>query len=413
MSLPGPRDAVEIPLQPAPRAEIALPHNTVLAVLFALSFSHLINDTLQSLLPAIYPLLHAEFSLTFAQVGLITLTNQFTASILQPLVGLYTDKYPKPYSLALGMTSTLAGLVLLALAQNFMLVLLAAALVGIGSSVFHPEASRITRMASGGRHGLAQSIFQVGGNAGTSFGPLLAALIIVPYGRREVLWFSLAALTGIIILFRVGTWYRENPHRLKPPRKSATGTAPLARGKVFVTLGLLVALVFSKYIYLTSMTSYYTFYLIQKFHLSIQASQYFLFIFLFSVAAGTIIGGPVGDKIGRKRVIWASILGVAPFTLLLPHANLIGCGILTVFIGVILASAFSAIVVYAQELVPGKVGMIAGLFFGIAFGLGGVGSAVLGLIADHTSINFVFEVCAFLPLIGVLTWFLPHLEEHH
>jgi FSR family fosmidomycin resistance protein-like MFS transporter len=387
------------------------PQNTVLAILFALSFSHLLNDTMQSLLPAIYPLLKTSFHLSFAQVGLITLTNQLTASLLQPLVGLYTDRYPKPYSLAVGMGFTLVGIVLLGLADNFAIILVAAALVGMGSSVFHPEASRVARMASGGRHGFAQSLFQVGGNAGTSFGPLLAALLIVPGGRIEVLWFSLVALAGIVVLTNVGHWYRENTHRLKPSVKAHAGGSTLPSRKVFLALAILVALVFSKYFYLTSMTSYYTFFLIQKFQLSVQTSQYFLFVFLFAVAAGTIIGGPLGDRFGRKRVIWASILGVAPFTLLLPYANLVECGILTAIIGIILASAFSAIVVYAQELVPGKVGMITGLFFGLAFGMGGIGSAVLGQLADVTSITYVFEVCSFLPLIGVLTWFLPDMER--
>jgi FSR family fosmidomycin resistance protein-like MFS transporter len=387
------------------------PQNTVLTVLFALSFSHLLNDTMQSLLPAIYPLLKTSFHLSFTQVGLITLTNQFTASLLQPMVGLYTDRYPKPYSLAVGMGFTLAGLVLLGLAANFALILVAAALVGMGSSVFHPEASRVARMASGGRHGFAQSLFQVGGNAGTSFGPLLAALIIVPGGRIEVLWFSLVALAGIAVLTKVGHWYRKNTSRLKTPAHTHADHERISSRKVFVALAVLVALVFSKYFYLTSMTSYYTFYLIQKFQLSVQASQYFLFVFLFAVAAGTIIGGPLGDRFGRKHVIWASILGVAPFTLLLPYANLVEAGILTVFIGVILASAFSAIVVYAQELVPGNVGLIAGLFFGLAFGMGGIGSAVLGKLADLTSIAYVFQICSFLPLIGVLTWFLPDMER--
>ena len=389
------------------------PHNTVLAILFALSFSHLVNDTLQSLLPAIYPLLKTSFDLSFTQIGLITLTNQLTASILQPMVGFYTDRYPKPYSLAIGMGFTLAGLVLLGLASHFALILIAAALVGMGSSVFHPEASRVARMASGGRHGFAQSLFQVGGNAGTSFGPLLAALIIVPGGRREVLWFTLAALTGIIVLTKVGHWYRGNTDRLAlPPESSTTGSSFFSR-KVIAALAILVVLVFSKYFYLTSMTSYYMFFLTEKFHFSPQSTvpQYFLFIFLFAVAAGTIIGGPVGDRIGRKRVIWASILGVAPFTLLLPYANLVECGILTAIIGVILASAFSAIVVYAQELVPGNVGMIAGLFFGLAFGMGGIGSAVLGKLADVTSITYVFQICSFLPLLGILTWFLPDVEK--
>ena len=387
------------------------PQQTVLSILFALSFSHLLNDTLQSLLPAIYPLLHAEFQLSFAQVGLITFTNQFTASLLQPMVGFYTDRYPKPYSLAIGMTFTLAGLILLGLATHFAFILAAAALIGMGSSVFHPEASRVARMASGGKHGFAQSFFQVGGNAGTSLGPLLAALIIVPGGRIEVLWFSLVALGGIALLTYVGHWYRAHLAQSKISAREQTHTSPLSSRHVILALAVLVALVFSKYFYLTSMTSYYTFYLIHKFQLSIQFSQYFLFIFLFAVAAGTIIGGPLGDRFGRKHVIWASILGVAPFTLLLPYANLVECGILSAIIGVILASAFSAIIVYAQELVPGNVGMIAGLFFGLAFGMGGIGSAALGELADVTSITFVFQVCSFLPLIGILTWFLPDLEK--
>ena len=385
--------------------------NTVLTILFALSFSHLLNDTMQSLLPAIYPLLKTSFHLSFTQIGLITLTNQLTASLLQPMVGLYTDRYPKPYSLAVGMGFTLAGLVLLGLASHFIMILFAAALVGMGSSVFHPEASRVARMASGGKHGFAQSLFQVGGNAGTSFGPLLAALIIVPYGQKEVLWFSLIALTGIVLLTHVGHWYRNNTFRLKPASLAHAEHVKLPRNKVIFALAVLVTLVFSKYFYLTSMTSYYTFYLIQKFQLSVQSSQYFLFVFLFAVAAGTIIGGPLGDRFGRKHVIWASILGVAPFTLLLPYANLLEAGILTVFIGVILASAFPAIIVYAQELVPGNVGMIAGLFFGLAFGMGGIGSAVLGKLADVTSITFVFAVCSFLPLLGILTWFLPDMDK--
>jgi FSR family fosmidomycin resistance protein-like MFS transporter len=386
--------------------------NTVLTILLALSFSHLINDTLQSVLPAIYPLIHAEFSLSYTQIGLITFTNQFTASILQPLVGLYTDKYPKPYSLAVGMAFTLSGLVLLGLAAHFAFILLAAALIGMGSSVFHPEASRVARMASGGKHGFAQSLFQVGGNAGTSLGPLLAALIIVPHGRSSVMWFSIVALAGIVLLTHVGHWYRKNTSRLAHAAKRRPGAAPLPTNKVVAGLSILVVLIFSKYFYLTSMTSYYTFYLIHKFNLSIQHSQYFLFIFLFAVAAGTIIGGPLGDKFGRKHVIWASILGVAPFTLLLPYANLVESGILTAIIGVILASAFPAIIVFAQELVPGKVGLISGLFFGLAFGMGGIGSAVLGNLIDHTSLTFVFQLCSFLPLIGILTWFLPNLEKH-
>jgi FSR family fosmidomycin resistance protein-like MFS transporter len=385
-------------------------HGTVLSILLALSLSHLLNDTLQSLIPAIYPLLQSSFSLSYAQIGLITLTNQLTASILQPFVGFYTDRFPKPFSLALGMTSTLVGLVLLANAAHFGHVLMAVALVGIGSSVFHPEASRVARMASGGRHGFAQSLFQVGGNAGTSFGPLLAAWIILPHGQEQLLWFTLAAVIGIGLLTRVGFWYRGNMARL-PKKKASATAAPTFNRRVLGALAILVVLVFSKYFYLTSMTSYYTFYLIAKFHLAKVTTEYFLFAFLFAVAAGTIIGGPLGDKFGRKHVIWGSILGMAPFTLLLPYANLFWCAVLSVIIGVVMASAFSAIVVYAQELVPGNVGMIAGLFFGLAFGMGGIGSAVLGELADVTSIFFVFQVCAFLPLLGMLTWFLPDVEK--
>jgi FSR family fosmidomycin resistance protein-like MFS transporter len=392
------------------RPESVAPHNTVLGILIALSLSHLLNDTLQSLIPAIYPLLQSSFSLTYSQIGLITLTNQLTASIFQPFVGFYTDRFPKPFSLALGMTSTLAGLVLLAKASHFGMVLVAVSLVGVGSSVFHPEASRVARMASGGRHGFAQSIFQVGGNAGASFGPLMAAWIILPHGRGQLLWFTLAALVGIIVLTRIGFWYRGNMARL-PKKKASVAAVPSFNRKVIGALAILVVLVFSKYFYLTSMTSYYTFYLMDRFHLAKETTEYFLFAFLFAVAAGTIIGGPVGDKIGRKRVIWGSILGMAPFTLMLPYANLFWCAVLSVLIGIIMASAFSAILVYATELVPGSVGMIAGLFFGIAFGMGGIGSAVLGKLADVTSIYFVFQVCAFLPLLGMLTWFLPDVEH--
>ena len=389
----------------------AAPHNTVLAILFALSFSHLLNDTMQSLLPAIYPLLKTSFQLSFTQIGLITLTNQLTASLLQPLVGFYTDRYPKPYSLAVGMGFTLAGLVLLGLATHFVLILVAAALVGMGSSVFHPEASRVARMASGGRLGFAQSLFQVGGNAGTSFGPLLAAWIILPFGQGQLLWFTLLALTGIVLLTHVGHWYRGNMARLPAKPKTGAGHPPVFNARVYGALAILVALVFSKYFYLTSMTSYYTFYLIAKFHLAKETTEYFLFAFLFAVAAGTIIGGPVGDKIGRKHVIWVSILGITPFTLMLPYVDLFWCAVLSVIIGVIMASAFSAIIVYAQELVPGHVGMIAGLFFGLAFGMGGIGSAVLGELADVTSITYVFQICSFLPLLGILTWFLPDVEK--
>jgi FSR family fosmidomycin resistance protein-like MFS transporter len=390
-----------------------LTENTVFAVLIAISVSHLLNDTIQSVIPAIYPILKESFHLSFTQIGLITLTFQLTASLLQPFVGLYTDHRPKPYSLAVGMGFTLVGLVLLSRATNFPVILCSAALVGMGSSVFHPEASRLARMASGGRHGFAQSIFQVGGNAGTSLGPLLAALIIVPRGQQSVGWFSLVALVAIMVLANVGHWYKQNLHRLKTgtQAKNREGYPVMSRRRIIWALAVLIALMFSKFFYLSSMTNYFTFFLIDKFHLSVQEAQLHLFLFLFSVAAGTIIGGHLGDRFGRKYVIWGSILGVAPFTLLLPYANLFWTGALTIIIGIILASAFSAILVYAQELVPGKVGMISGLFFGFAFGMGGIGSAALGRLADQTSINFVFLVCSFLPLIGLLTAFLPDLSR--
>jgi FSR family fosmidomycin resistance protein-like MFS transporter len=391
------------PASPANPAAAAQPaakvQRTVYSVLGAISFSHLLNDMIQSLILAIYPMLKDNFSLSFGQIGLITLTYQITASLLQPLVGSYTDKHPKPYSLPVGMGFTLAGLLLMSVA---------AALVGCGSSVFHPESSRVARMASGGRHGLAQSLFQVGGNAGSSLGPLLAALIVIPHGQRSIAWFSVAALVAIVVLTQISRWYKAHPAVKKA--RSQTGHATLSRNQVMFAMGVLMLLVFSKYFYLASINSYFTFYLIDKFHLPVQAAQIHLFVFLAAVAAGTVIGGPIGDKIGRKYVIWVSILGVAPFTLLLPYANLFWTGVLTVIIGIVLASAFSAILVYAQELIPGKVGMIAGLFFGLAFGMGGIGAAVLGQLADATSITYVYKVCSFLPLIGVLTVFLPDVE---
>ncbi len=389
----------------------ALPGTAAVAttsILLALSFSHLLNDTMQSLLPALYPLIKTSFHLDFGQIGLITLAFQLTGSLLQPLVGFYTDRRPKPFSLAVGMGFTLLGLVLLSFARHYLAVVLAAGFIGVGSSVFHPEASRVAKMASGGRHGMAQSVFQVGGNLGTSLGPLLAALIVMPRGQGHILWFSILALVGILILTRVGRWYR-----LHPPR-AAAGLGPsaarrLPRRATAVAVAILLTLVFSKYFYLVSMSNYYTFFLISKFHLSVRSSQIHLFIFLFAVAAGTIIGGPVGDRFGRKVVIWTSILGVAPFTLILPHVGLAWTTILSAVIGLILASAFSAILVYAQELLPGRTGLVAGLFFGFAFGMGGIGSAVLGQMADRTGIYFMFEVCSFLPLIGMLTGFLPEL----
>ena len=407
MSLTTTREPVIAPS----RQEIT--QTTVYSILLAISFSHLLNDTMQSLIPSTYPLLKRSLHLDFGQLGLVTFCFQVTASLLQPFVGLYTDRKPQPWSLATGMCFTLVGLVLLSQAASFPLVLVSVALVGVGSSIFHPEASRLAYMASGGRRGMAQSLFQVGGNAGAALGPLLAAQIIAPYGQSRILWFCLAALLAIAVLIQTGTWYNRNLDRRPKKRVGVSGDfhPSLSKGKVFFALGILLVLIFSKYFYMASMSSYYTFYLMDKFHVSIQSSQMYLFIFLFSVAAGTLIGGPIGDRIGRKYVIWFSILGVAPFTLLLPYMNLPGTCIMTVFIGVILASAFSAILVYAQELVPGKVGMIAGLFFGLAFGMGGIGAAVLGKLADRTNIQYVFHLCAYLPLLGLLTGLLPNIEK--
>lgn len=389
-----------------------LTQQTVFSILFTISFTHFINDMLQAVIPAVYPILKTKFSLTFTEVGLITLTYQLTASILQPFIGFYTDKKPRPYSLAIGMGFTLVGLAAVAVASSFVNILLAVSLIGIGSSIFHPESSRVAHLASGGKKGLAQSIFQLGGNAGSAIGPLLAAIIVVPYGQFNIIWFCLAAIVGIVILSGIAKWYQEHLN-LKALNKSAvTEEKPhsLSRQKVIFSLGILLVLIFSKYFYMASMTSYYTFYLIDKFHLSVQESQIYLFAFLGAVAAGTLFGGALGDRFGRKYIIWISILGVAPFTLLLPYVSLFWTGILSVIIGLIISSAFSAILVYATELVPGKVGLIAGLFFGLAFGMGGLGSAVLGKLADTTSIEYVFKICAFLPLIGVLTSLLPNIE---
>jgi len=388
-----------------------VPEKTVMPVLLAVSFSHLLNDTIQSLIPALYPLVKTSLHLSFAQIGLITFTFQLTASLLQPAVGFYTDRRPKPYSLASGMVLTLLGLILLSFASRFSLLLVSVGLVGMGSSIFHPESSRLAHLASGGRHGFAQSLFQVGGNAGSSFGPLLAALVVTRNSQSHILWFSPLALLAVGVLFTIGGWYKKHLFQTRARcGRARVASQPLPKRTVLLSLGILTALIFSKYFYLVSLTNYYTFYLIAKFHVTVAASQIYLFVFLFAVAAGTFIGGPLGDYFGRKYVIWGSILGVAPFTLLLPHANLFWTAALTVFIGIILASAFSAILVYAQELIPGKVGLIAGLFFGLAFGMAGIGAAVLGKLADHTSIFFVFQVCAYLPLIGLLTGFLPNIK---
>ena len=381
-------------------------HGPALRVLTALSTSHLVNDMMQSLILAMYPVLKGEFSLSFAQIGLISLTYQLTASLLQPLVGLFTDRRPQPYSLPFGMTSTLIGLMLLAFAPSFGVVLLAAAFVGIGSSIFHPESARIARLASGGQHGFAQSIFQLGGNAGTAIGPLLAAAVIVPFGQRSVAWFGLAALLGIVLLLQVSRWYSTH-HMSAGARKRPVVAAPYPHNVVMSAIAVLLVLIFSKYFYLAGISSFYTFYLMDRFGLSVQSAQTHLFYFLLASAVGTVLGGPIGDRIGRKPVIWVSILGVAPFALLLPHANLLYTTVLTIVIGFVLSSAFSAILVYAQELVPGKVGMISGLFFGFAFGMGGLGAAVLGIFADQTSIATVYQTIAYLPLLGIVAILLP------
>ena len=382
---------------------------TIFSILLSISFSHLLNDTIQSIIPSIYPVVKNTFHLNFSQIGIITLVFQLTASLFQPLIGLYTDRKPQPYSLAVGMVFTLSGLILLSQAKNYALLLVSVAVIGTGSSVFHPEASKVAYMASGGRRGLAQSIFQVGGNLGGSLGPILAAMIIVPYGQSSILWFSILALLAIIVLLNVGSWYTHHINMMRKKVTAITKGHDLSEAKVAWSVVILLVLIFSKYFYMASITSYFTFYLMHKFNVSIQTSQVHLFLFLFAVAIGTLLGGPIGDRVGRKYVIWFSILGVAPFTLLLPYANLFWTTVLSIMIGVILASAFSAILVYAQELIPGKIGMISGLFFGFAFGMGGLGSALIGMLADKTSIDYVYHVCAFLPLIGVITVFLPDI----
>ncbi len=390
-----------------------LQDGTVYRVLMAVCFCHLMNDTMQSLLPSIYPILKTAFHLDFGQIGLLTLTYQLTASILQPFIGHFTDRKPMPYSLPIGMVFTLTGLLLLSIAPTFPLLLLAASLIGIGSAVFHPESSRVARLASGGRLGLAQSVFQVGGNTGSAIGPLLAAFIVLPHGQRGVAWFSLVALVAIVVLTRVSRWYKPRVGHLKKRSTKHAEETGLSRGRVISALAVLIALVFSKYFYLASFTSYYTFYLMTRFHVSVRSSQIHLFAFLGAIAAGTLIGGPIGDRIGRKTVIWCSILGVLPLTMLLPYANLFWTTVLSVLVGLGLASAFPAILVYAQELVPGRVGMISGLFFGFAFGMGGIGAAILGRIADATSIFFVYKICAYLPAIGLLAGFLPKQPQPH
>jgi FSR family fosmidomycin resistance protein-like MFS transporter len=383
---------------------------TALRILAAISVCHFLNDTLQSVIPAVYPILKDAYHLDFSHVGLITLTVNFTASLLQPLVGFFTDARPTPYSLPIGMSLSLGGILLLALAPTFAAVLVAVGFVGIGSAVFHPESSRVARLASGGRHGFAQSLFAVGGNAGSAVGPLLAAFIVLPNGQRSIASFGLVALAAIVILSRVSAWYSFHHGPRSAGHAADPATPPVDRTRVRFALAILVALLFSKYVYISSIVTYYTFYLIHRFGIPVYAAQVHLFVFLGAVAAGTFIGGPIGDRIGRKYVIWASILGVLPFTLALPYANLFWTSVLSVIIGLILASAFSAILVYAQELLPGRVGAISGIFFGLAFGIGGIAAASLGRLADARGIDFVYHVCAFLPALGILTAFLPNIE---
>jgi FSR family fosmidomycin resistance protein-like MFS transporter len=384
---------------------------TAFPVLGAVSFCHMLNDMMQALLPAVYPILRGGFDLSFAQVGLLTLVYQMTASILQPLIGFYTDKRPQPYSLPFAMVSSLLGLVTLAFAPNYAMLMFGASMLGLGSSIFHPESSRIARLASGGAHGLAQSLFQVGGNFGSALGPLLAAYFFLPRGQHGLAWFAIPAFAGVIIMTGLGHWYESNGHARPPARKAAVRRPTLSQRQVWRAMAVLVVLIFSKYIYLASITNYYTFYMMHRFGLTTQSAQICQFVFFAAVALGTVIGGPIGDRIGRKTVIWVSILGVLPFTLALPYAGLTMTIALSVIIGVVIASAFPAIVVYAQELAPGRTGMISGMFFGLIFGVGGIGAAVLGGLADRTSIDFVYRLCSFLPLIGLATALLPNLKD--
>nr|WP_315187601.1 MFS transporter [uncultured Flavobacterium sp.] len=388
----------------------SLVQKTVYPILFSIAFAHLLNDLLQAVIPAAYPILKENFNLSFTQIGLITLAYQLAASILQPLVGLYTDKKPKPFSQIFGMLFTMSGIVLLSYAATFSMIILAVVLVGIGSSIFHPEASRISFLASGGKRGLAQSIFQLGGNAGTAIGPLLVALIVVPNTQYYIIWFVLVAFIALMVLSRIAFWYQSHLS-LKANKKAVIDLPNLSQTKIIASVVILMILIFSKFFYMASMSSYFTFYLMDKFHLSVQDAQFHLVLFLASCAVGTLIGGPLGDKFGRKYVIWFSVLGAAPFTLLLPYVDLFWTGILSVIIGTIISSAFPAILVFSQELLPKKLGMVSGLFYGFAFGMGGLGSALLGNLADHTSIDYVYHLCAYLPLIGIIAFFLPNLKK--
>jgi FSR family fosmidomycin resistance protein-like MFS transporter len=383
---------------------------TVYPILFSIAFAHLINDLLQAVIPAAYPILKENYNLTFTQIGLITLAYQLAGSLLQPLVGLYTDKRPKPFSQIFGMIFTSLGIVSLAYASSFSILIVSVVLVGIGSSIFHPEASRISFLASGGKRGLAQSIFQLGGNVGTAIGPLLVALIVVPNSQQHIIWFLVASVIGLFVLSQIAFWY-QNHLSLGRTKKAIIELPNLSQSKIVISVIILLVLIFSKFVYMSSMSSYFTFYLMEKFNLSVQDAQFYLVLFLASCAVGTLIGGPLGDKFGRKYVIWFSVLGAAPFTLMLPFVDLFWTGILSVVIGLIISSAFPAILVYAQELLPKKLGMVSGLFYGFAFGMGGLGSALLGILADHTSITYIYYLCAYLPLIGIIGFFLPNLKK--
>lgn len=388
-----------------------LAQKTIYSILFSIAVAHMLNDLLQAVIPAAYPILKEKYDLSFTQIGLITFSYQMAASILQPFVGFYTDKKPKPYSQIFGMLFTLSGIVLLAYAASFPVILISVVLVGIGSSIFHPEASRVSYLASGGKRGLAQSIFQIGGNTGTALGPLLVAWIVVPHGQEYIVWFSAIAILGIMVLSRIAKWYHEHL-KVTAKKKIALVDLPnLTPRQITMSVIILLVLIFSKYFYVAGISSYFTFYLIEKFSVSVQDAQFYLFLFLLSLAIGTLLGGPLGDKFGRKYVIWFSVLGAAPFTLLMPYANLFWTSVLSVVIGIIISSAFPAILVYAQELLPKKLGMISGLFYGFAFGMGGLGSAILGYMADQTSIEYVYHFCAYLPLIGIIAWFLPNLKK--
>ncbi|GAA4024077.1 MFS transporter [Flavobacterium cheonhonense] len=388
-----------------------LAQKTVYSILFAISFAHLLNDLIQAIIPSVYPILKEKYNLSFSQIGLITFAFQFSASIFQPLVGYYTDKHPKPFSQIYGMLFSLAGIVSLSFADNFYWILLSVVFIGTGSSIFHPESARISNLASGGKRGLAQSIFQVGGNFGTALGPLLVALIVVPHGQMHILWFIIAAMIGLAIISKIAFWYRDHLVYRKNKVQPFINLHNLPKRKVQVSIAILLIVIFSKFFYSASLSSYYTFYIIDKFHLSIKEAQFHMFIYLIAYAVGTILGGPLGDKIGRKYVIWLSVFGAAPFALLLPYVNLFWTDVLMVVIGIIISSAFPAILVYAQELLPKKLGMVSGLFYGFAFGMGALGSALLGNLADATSIQYVYHVCSFLPLIGIICYFLPNLKS--